>query len=824
MSARTPQSYKLQEQTKRSVQLEIKDATYNQGTHKAFICKVDLESIWRNSTKIRTIFGSSPAWTDNELDNIQNNFVKIISILVSINSAQVNQFRELFYAFRGGGRDRTDKDLPFTEDETHFLGADQELFLEKQYAFLPVTIEQSDESQTQEVEQQYRLPFLEEGLALGCGGFGTVFKVKVAPRYLRTKVDDETHFNEEVSCQCSFYWEEINDTWQARPLACKRFQTDHSGEDFKREVKNLGLLKESLATRKHIMLHITTIVHGGDFNILLPIAKHGNLEVFLNRGLDKNDGSAKAQTLYNFETVFPRFEDPLRHKSILSEMYALADALLWLHRDLNIPTDPDLCCAHMDLKPNNILIDSGGPSRIFGKWMITDFGISVFRRVPLTEEDDEKEDVTNVGVETVGDLGARLEPRTATIKTKQLHEGTYQAPEAYRLGVKRVGRKSDIWSFGCVLSEVLAFALGDEELLKEFRNLRVEGFKNDYFYRERKVTIDEEDNRFLGTSNPGSAYVYEPKFDIDCWLSNLPRRYPKHSHWLKSCVDLIKSTLEIDPKIRVDAALLTKNLKKVLTLLDKEFRSPPSLGQISPVSPPPAVPQHTNGLGIQGLQNSPNPPRPRIPTLMAYPPSSVFVSESLASTSFPSVVGPPDLTTVIARTDRNHRRLSLREDPDQSGVSTTQVGYTTPPPSRPRLAELQSSNPSPDRQSSESGTAYHRNQPQSPISSRSSITTQTSSGSRSVKCNLSGGKVTSHSLSPDGVYAAFLYASHVCICRVDTGEQLKTVSLTSDDKWLTIRISGFYLAVSGFTKAKKKTVCLCPQFRLLRYIFSSNQN
>lgn len=201
-----PPSSELQEQATLRVQLEIKNAMNNQGTHKAFICKADLDGIWRSSTNIRSIFRSSPEWTDNDLDNIRNNFVKIISILVTINSAKTDQFRELFYTFKGGERTRTDKDLPFTEEETVFLGTDQIMFLENQYAFLPVIIEESDEIQTQEVQPQYRLPFLKEGqLALGCGGFGTVFKVLVASRHLRTKVDAGTYFNEEVSYQCSLY-------------------------------------------------------------------------------------------------------------------------------------------------------------------------------------------------------------------------------------------------------------------------------------------------------------------------------------------------------------------------------------------------------------------------------------------------------------------------------------------------------------------------------------------------------------------------------------------------------------------------------------------
>jgi hypothetical protein len=455
-----------EKQVKRRIREEFKKATRNRGSDRAFICKKDVEEIWSSNEDIEIILSSPRRWTGDELREIRRDFILTLSILFVINWSQMQEFRVLFYEFKDGEKRRTDNELPYKDElDLDFLEGHQDSFFEKQYMFKPVIIKQLENSYVQRVDGQLRLPFTEENHPLGCGGFGAVYKVKVAPHHLQTE-DGNTNITVRRTCQArDFCWH--NNFFQERVLAIKRFgATDQSAEDFQREVDNVQLLKESLSEKKRsVMLHVATIIHGGEFTILMPIADRWNLEIFLYRGFNRDKGTKKAELVYDFDRMFPRFNPPHRHTSVLYEMYALVDALHWLHKQLDVKDKPGLCCAHMDFKPSNILIGSDENSPA-GRWMITDFGISVFKRLDDedgSDGDDEDGDEDNnerqdtegrqdVEVKTIGDFGLQLASKTQTIKTARTQEGTYQPPEARHSGQRVfVGRKSDIWSFGCVL-------------------------------------------------------------------------------------------------------------------------------------------------------------------------------------------------------------------------------------------------------------------------------------------------------------------------------------------------------------------------------------
>lgn len=55
-------------------------------------------------------------------------------------------------------------------------------------------------------------------------------------------------------------------------------------EVFERERRTLDILKEGLGGKGRVMQHIAAIVHGNDFMILLPLAEHYDLEIFLRGG------------------------------------------------------------------------------------------------------------------------------------------------------------------------------------------------------------------------------------------------------------------------------------------------------------------------------------------------------------------------------------------------------------------------------------------------------------------------------------------------------------------------------------------------------------
>lgn len=108
---------------------------------------------------------------------------------------------------------------------------------------------------------------------------------------------------------------------------------------------------------------------------------------------------------------------------------------------------------HHDLKPKNILVDGA-------RFLLCDFGLSRFKN---TEESSD----------TAFKIG----------------EGYYQAPECHALegsmSKGRIRRSSDVWSFGCILAEMLTYmmwgAVGIEQFIQK-RRFNVDNWSFFYFH------------------------------------------------------------------------------------------------------------------------------------------------------------------------------------------------------------------------------------------------------------------------------------------------------------------------------------------------------
>ncbi|KAF7511459.1 hypothetical protein GJ744_004648 [Endocarpon pusillum] len=192
------------EKAKIRIQDRIKKAKKNQKPGKEFICKVDVKNIWE-ADDIRAIFPSSSPWTYDELGEIREYYILTISILVLIDWSYTEDFRSVFFDFNGEGGRRTDERIPYpTSHALAFLGASQQIFYDTQWQFKPIVIKLHKETYHQTVDASARLPFIEDEVVLGCGGFGKVHKVKVS----RFHLEDVGGYTNQ----------------QEKELACKRFE------------------------------------------------------------------------------------------------------------------------------------------------------------------------------------------------------------------------------------------------------------------------------------------------------------------------------------------------------------------------------------------------------------------------------------------------------------------------------------------------------------------------------------------------------------------------------------------------------------------------
>lgn len=367
---------------------------------------------------------------------------------------------------------------------------------------------------------------------------------------------------------------------QAQMVAFKVFSNKN---DFQLEKRNLDYLKESLSAHKHVIVHLAAIVRGSEFYIFLPYTDLGSLEVFLCGGIDETPGTDLHKISYDFDAKFP--PENIRPVHLLRQMMNLCGALSFLHHNLH-DGQSQTYCAHLDLRPQNVLV-FGAETEPVGSWKISDFGISSFKKVINTKE--------QVFL-SIRDLA---EQQTSTATNRNL-EGAHRSPENHSTNTEPFsGRKSDMWSFACILCEVLAFSLGGKSFLKDFRKQRTQGNagENDAFF-----SVGEK----RAADSPTTESIINGS--VVHWLQRLSDQFVKERFLVENVVELILSTLRIVPGERLRANQVYEKLELML-----RNHSNPSGTTIAPPSSmidngSDPVPKHDNGRmqdGVLDLQSSP---------------------------------------------------------------------------------------------------------------------------------------------------------------------------------------------------------------------------
>ncbi|KAF2676497.1 kinase-like protein [Lentithecium fluviatile CBS 122367] len=296
------------------------------------------------------------------------------------------------------------------------------------------------------------------------------------------------------------------------------------------------------------MINIATIVtterQGTIHHMIYELAAY-DLNVFLTtprRSLRSKRKETVSPSRTNSEHMWPA--------DLMLESRNLADALDYLHNRLYDTSSVSL--AHNDIKPENVLVfypDSTDAEIKYpvGKWKFADFGLSRIK-------DKKKRDTYLTADRAMPappkiDFTHRHDRRKSVSKTTPKRDpGRYTAPELDQYIVTKTdGREADIWSFGCMLSEIVAWAVNlDHGEVRSFRRELSRGSNDTRFYDVNTKEVKEAFLDYLETlkKHKGHRMCKDPK-------------------WVESSVDLVREIVVTDPGKRLRAEKIRDRLREI---------------------------------------------------------------------------------------------------------------------------------------------------------------------------------------------------------------------------------------------------------------------
>lgn len=261
----------------------------------------------------------------------------------------------------------------------------------------------------------------------------------------------------------------------------------------------------------------------------------------------RNESASPART--NSRNLWPG--------NLILEISNLADALDYLHKRLY--STNRIALAHNDIRPENILVvypdsydtDDHYPA---GKWKIADFGLSKIKEKHASDKKHLSVDAAAPLLMKAADRTHRLERSLSFSRTKPKRDpGRYTSPELDQNSVSNLesidARSADIWSFGCVLAEVLAYAVGlDPKLVEDFRTALGQGYRDQRFYDVKTKQVKKAFPDYLAT-------LADP--------ARTNRRTSENTGWIDQGIQLVKEVVVTDVSARPSAEQIRDKLRLI---------------------------------------------------------------------------------------------------------------------------------------------------------------------------------------------------------------------------------------------------------------------
>ncbi len=572
-----------------------------------------------------------------------------------------------------------------------------------------------------------------------------------------------------------------------------------------------------------------------DFSILLPCA-----DMDLKKLLDLDDPIDFSVT------------------DLIKASCRVADAIRWLHDGNHIDGQPEkLTCCHMDLKLDNVLVyewerrrQNGLP---VGVWKISDFGISTLEEAPQRAPSLRG---LRAPVESLKALTSNT-PRTIRIQGKQ-RSPACQAPELNSPGGK-IGRSSDVWSFGCILFQVLARGVGPgkSEMLKldRLRCLELDEVtlhRTDYFYR---------------VNNETRSFYLNPH--VKKWLTS---KGGFDSYPVRHCKELILQMLDLDPEKRPKSKVVVGKLSLIAhkpgndptsELREESSAVESNLDLLSDETPlnPAAVPQLVFELDTPATaEKEPETPRPSDVTpasIATNPPphsSPTIVYLPAQADWINLTVDVPSNQTPKVSTFARNPANSPAQGTDSSSNSHTQPIYVTnrqdvngshtQPPFAVRQNLISSSTQHTSvaiHQGFNEELSFHSNavprrrplpptasRPESGVARTSSSTQSSNSRSQGNPSNFSTDNAVFREvkdvlvalISPASAILAFITQRKIYIRTIFSQISHCNITTHKNYRWELGNIAGDFLCVVGTNTAHKKRVRICQ----VRSVSASNSD